>query len=73
MYRSCFAGANFGGSCGTARGPFFRAASVKDTPPLAEPSVGAVRAIGAFVRLTGKPVRETAFTELRALRGAWHQ
>src|SRR5207237_1093651 len=35
----------------------------KDTPPLAEPSVGAVRAIGAFVRLTEKPVREAAFTD----------
>jgi hypothetical protein len=35
----------------------------KDTPPLAEPSVGAVRAIGAFVRLTAKPVREAAFTD----------
>jgi hypothetical protein len=35
----------------------------KDTPPLAAPSVGAVRAIGAFVRLTEKPVREMAFTD----------
>lgn len=35
----------------------------KDTPPLAEPSVGAVRAIGAFARLTREPVKDAAFTD----------
>jgi hypothetical protein len=35
----------------------------KDTPTLAEPSVGAVRAIGAFVGLTQKPVAGRAFTD----------
>jgi hypothetical protein len=35
----------------------------KDTPPLADPSVGAVRAIGPFTRLTRKPVQETTFTD----------
>jgi hypothetical protein len=35
----------------------------KRTPPLAEPSVGAVRRIGAFTRLTKEPIRETSFTE----------
>lgn len=35
----------------------------KDTPPLEEPSVGAVRAIGKFTRLTRAPVKETAFVD----------
>ncbi len=35
----------------------------KDTPPLAEPSVGAIRAIGAFVRLTEQPLKEMTFTD----------
>jgi hypothetical protein len=35
----------------------------KDTPPLAEPSVGAVRAIGAFTRLTGEPIRERTYVD----------
>jgi hypothetical protein len=35
----------------------------KDTPPLAEPSVGAVKAIGPFTRLTKEPVKEPAFTD----------
>jgi hypothetical protein len=35
----------------------------KDTPPLADPSVGAVRAIGPFTRLTRKPIPETTFTD----------
>jgi hypothetical protein len=34
-----------------------------DTPPLAEPSVGAVKAIGPFVRLTREPLKERAFTD----------
>jgi hypothetical protein len=35
----------------------------KDTPPLAEPSVGALRAIGPFTRLTKEPVKDTAYTD----------
>jgi hypothetical protein len=35
----------------------------KDTPPLEEPSVGAVRAIGKFTRLTKELVKDTAFTD----------
>src|SRR5262249_25830700 len=35
----------------------------QDTPPLAEPSVGAVRAIGPFQRLTKEPIKEAAFTD----------
>jgi hypothetical protein len=35
----------------------------KDTPPLAEPSVGAVKAIGPFTRLTREPVKERSFTD----------
>ncbi len=35
----------------------------KDTPPLAEPSVGAIRAIGPFIRLTRTPVKETRFVD----------
>jgi hypothetical protein len=34
-----------------------------DTPPLAEPSVGGIKAIGKFVRLTKEPVKETKFTD----------
>ena len=35
----------------------------KDTPPLAEPSVGALKRIGQFVRLTQEPLKETRFTD----------
>jgi hypothetical protein len=35
----------------------------KDTPPLAEPSVGAVRAIGPFTRLTKSLLKEASFTD----------
>lgn len=35
----------------------------KDTPPLAEPSVGAINRIGPFVRLTKTPLRATNFTD----------
>ncbi len=35
----------------------------KDTTPLAEPSVGAVRMIGTFVRLTKEPLRTAAYTD----------
>jgi hypothetical protein len=35
----------------------------KDTPPLPEPSVGALQAIGTFVRLTETPVKSNAFTD----------
>lgn len=35
----------------------------KDTPPLAEPSVGAIKAIGAFARLTREPLKEAAWTD----------
>jgi hypothetical protein len=35
----------------------------KDTPPLAEPSVGAIKAIGPFARLTKTPLKETSFTD----------
>lgn len=35
----------------------------KDTALLAEPSVGAVKAIGPFVRLTKGPIKVTAFTD----------
>ena len=34
-----------------------------DTPPLQAPSVGAVRAIGPFARLTKDALKETAFTD----------
>jgi hypothetical protein len=34
-----------------------------DTPPLVEPSVGALKAIGPFTRLTTKPIREAEFTD----------
>jgi len=35
----------------------------KDTDPLAEPSVGAIKAIGRFERLTREPVKAAAFTD----------
>jgi hypothetical protein len=35
----------------------------KDTPPLAEPSVGTIKAIGDFVRLTKEPVKEAKYTD----------
>jgi hypothetical protein len=35
----------------------------KDTPPLAEPSVGAIKAIGSFARLNRDLVRGTTFTD----------
>lgn len=35
----------------------------KDTAPLEEPSVGAVKAIGPFVRLTKTAIKEPAFTD----------
>jgi hypothetical protein len=35
----------------------------KDTPPLTEPSVGAIRAIGPFVRLTKQPIRQATYTD----------
>src|SRR5207245_11642054 len=34
-----------------------------DTPPLEEPSVGTVKAIGKFERLTREPVKERRFTD----------
>jgi hypothetical protein len=35
----------------------------KDTPPLAEPSIGAVKRIGPFARLTKEPLKTAAFTD----------
>lgn len=35
----------------------------KDTDPLAEPSVGGIRSIGKFERVTKEPVKEPAFTD----------
>jgi hypothetical protein len=35
----------------------------KDTPPLDEPSVGALKTVGPFVRLTKEPVKEAAYTD----------
>jgi hypothetical protein len=35
----------------------------KDTDPLAEPSVGAIRAIGKFERITREPVKAAVFTD----------
>ena len=35
----------------------------KDTPPLAEPSVGAIKAIGEFVKLTKEPLEATEFID----------
>src|SRR5262249_27251875 len=35
----------------------------KDTPPLKEPSVGAVKAVGPFVGLTREPVNATGYTD----------
>jgi hypothetical protein len=37
----------------------------KQTPPLAEPSVGAIRRIGAFERLTATPLKEPAFSDTK--------
>jgi hypothetical protein len=34
-----------------------------DTPPLARPSLGALRAVGPFARLTKEPIRATAYTD----------
>lgn len=36
----------------------------KDTPPLPEPSVGAIKAIGPFVKLTPAPIAETQFVDV---------
>jgi hypothetical protein len=36
----------------------------KDTPPLAEPSVGALKAVGAFVRLTKTQIKDAVFTDV---------
>jgi hypothetical protein len=35
----------------------------QDTPPLADPSVGALRAVGPFTRLTKAPIQATAYTD----------
>jgi hypothetical protein len=35
----------------------------KDTPPLREPSVGAVKAVGPFTRLTAAPVKAAGYTD----------
>jgi hypothetical protein len=35
------------------------------TPPLAEPSVGAIRRIGAFERLTATPLKDPAFSDTK--------
>jgi hypothetical protein len=35
----------------------------KDTAPLEQPSVGAIKSIGAFVRITRQPVKDTTFTD----------
>lgn len=35
----------------------------KQTPPLVEPSVGAIRRVGQFIRLTATPIEETHFTD----------
>jgi hypothetical protein len=35
----------------------------KDTPPLKEPSVGALRAVGKFVRLTKRPLRAAEYVD----------
>ncbi|MBI1830691.1 MAG: hypothetical protein HYR84_04485, partial [Planctomycetes bacterium] len=35
----------------------------KDTPPLDPPSVGAIKAIGKFEKLTKEPIRETSYTD----------
>ncbi|MBL8794470.1 MAG: fibronectin type III domain-containing protein [Planctomycetia bacterium] len=35
----------------------------KDTPPLPEPSVGAVRKLGQFERLTKQPIQETRYVD----------
>jgi hypothetical protein len=36
----------------------------KQTPPPAEPSVGVIRRVGSFVRLTQTPVKETRFVDM---------
>jgi hypothetical protein len=36
---------------------------MKDTPPLAEPSLGTINAIGDFVRLTKAPVKEATYAD----------
>jgi hypothetical protein len=36
----------------------------KDTPPLTDPSVGAIKAIGSFRRLTDRPLKEAAFRDV---------
>jgi hypothetical protein len=36
----------------------------KDTPPLADPSVGAIKDIGPFRRLTREPVKTTSYADL---------
>lgn len=35
----------------------------KDTPPLPEPSVGAVKHVGKFTRMTEKPLKEASFVD----------
>jgi hypothetical protein len=35
----------------------------KDTPPLSEPSIGAIKRIGAFTRLTTEPLRKPQFVD----------
>jgi hypothetical protein len=35
----------------------------KDSPPLPEPSVGAIKAIGTFQRLTKEPLRDTSYAD----------
>jgi hypothetical protein len=35
----------------------------KQTPPLAEPSIGAIRRIGPFQRMTAEPLKTPAFTD----------
>ncbi len=36
----------------------------RNTPPLAEPSAGAIQRLGPFKRLTSVPVKETTFTDI---------
>ena len=35
----------------------------KDTPPLAEPSVGGLKRIRPFTRLTAEPIKEPGYTD----------
>lgn len=35
----------------------------KDTPPLTEPSVGAMKSFGPFERITKEPIKETTYTD----------